>query len=112
MRDINPSFLGYKLQNAAVGREAGTVVAEFEQHRVGDVESRQFLEGRGWHDDLPAVFHLHALLVGENHRVAAELLPEPAHSRESQPHTTRNGVEPLIPKASKEGLEPHEEKSR
>lgn len=85
VRDINTPLLSNELQYTTVSEESLFFIAQFKQHRIGNVESSKFLKGRRRHDNLAAMFHLHAVLCRKNHRVASKLLPKSSREPHS-PH--------------------------
>lgn len=99
MRDIDTPLLGNKLQYTTVSKEPLFLIAQFKQHWIGNVESSKFLEGWRRHDNLAAMFHLHAVLCRKHHWVASKLLPEPSrepHTPHCMEGTTSKSIEILL----------------
>ena len=69
VRDVYSPLLRHKLQHSTVCRPV--LITQFEQHWIADVQSCQFLQCRGRHDNLSAMFNFLTVLGGEYHRVAA-----------------------------------------
>lgn len=57
-----------------MSERAHLLIAQFKQHGVTDVQPSQSLQCRGRHDNLSSMQVLHAILIGEHHRVASELV--------------------------------------
>jgi hypothetical protein len=61
-------------------------VEELKEHRVGDVQSGQFLQSGGWHNDLSAIVEIFSLWTGEHDRGVAAVIFIEAFGRTSSDH--------------------------
>ncbi len=65
-RQIYLPFFCYKFQYARVCHGVFSAVNELKEHRVCDVESCEFVEGTGWHEDLSAVVDVFSIWTREH----------------------------------------------
>lgn len=59
-------LLSDKLQHPRMRHLLLPPVYKLEHHRVRDVQSSEFIEGRRWHQDFPAVVHSFSLRAGQH----------------------------------------------
>ena len=85
---VDFSLFGRKFQYSGMRQSVLEVVADFEEHGVGDMKSGEFVQGTGWHEDLAAM--ICSLSFGPGHHdygvAAVELVEAPRSWTTSSTH--------------------------
>ena len=74
----------------------GLAVKELKEHGVGDVQSRQLLERRGWHNDLSAIVEIFSFWAGEHDGGVAAVVFIEAFGSSSPEHVLVHGQRILV----------------